>query len=118
MIKIAAAFIAVYGLIGTFTSYLYSTPAMALSVFMGSFSMLFNLLAIAFFWHFVFRKKLIALALVVIIFKYLILVTVLLVLAKSKHLVPVGFVIGMGALIFCAVGTVIFKALAREDSRL
>ena len=81
----------------------------ALSLLIGCFLMILNLLGLAFLWKLIFSKKSIALAVLVIIFKYLILGLILWNLSESTWLNPVGFVAGLGCLLIGIVGSLAFQ---------
>ena len=71
--------------------------------------MLINLIGIWFFWKLVFLKKSIAFVVLVIIFKYLILGVILWNLTQAPWFQPIGFLIGLSALLFGMVLSVFFK---------
>lgn len=81
----------------------------ATSLLIGCFLMILNLLGLAFLWKLIFSKKSIALAVLVIIFKYLILGLILWNLSESAWLNPVGFVAGLGCLLIGIVGSLAFQ---------
>jgi len=114
MIKLSALLIAGYTIVlSTALFFLYGLP-MAESCLMGGFLMLFNLLGIALLWHLVFSKKSIALAVFVIIFKYLILGVVLWNLAAVGWMKPLGLVLGLASLVFAILTATLMKNFVKS----
>ena len=109
MIKIVAAATLLFAIILTTASYIGSGIDSALSCATGAGTMLINLIGIWFCWRLVFLKKSIALAVLVIIFKYLILGLILWNFAKYQWFQPVSFIIGLSSLLFGIVSSVILK---------
>lgn len=71
--------------------------------------MLFNLLGLWILWKLIFSKKSIALAVLVIIFKYLILGLILWNLNQIQWIRPLGFVLGLGSLLVGVTFSAIFR---------
>lgn len=99
MIKNIAATIVVYTLLSGFAAYFYFNLEFSLSLLLGGIIMLLNLAGFAFVWRLIFVKKSIALAVFVIIFKYVILGMILWGLVSAPWLRPVGFLLGMTSLV-------------------
>lgn len=114
MIKIVAAAIAIYTLVATLAAAYYTDRSFAFSVLLGGMAILINIAGLTFSWRLIFMKKSIALAVLVIIFKYLLLGMALWSLIELKWLSPVGFCIGIGSLVFGTLAAVIFKAITRK----
>ena len=76
--------------------------------------MLINVGGLSAFWQLVFSKKLIALAAVIIIFKYLILAVILWSLYTLKWLSPVGFCIGLASLLFSVLVLLVVKQFSKN----
>ena len=114
MIKMIAAAIAIYTVVATFAASYYVDRAFALSVLLGGVTILVNIAGLAFSWRLIFMKKSIALAVLVIIFKYLLLGMALWGLIELKWLSSTGFCIGFGSLVFGILTAAIFKSLTRK----
>ena len=114
MIKIVAFAVAIYTLAATLAANFYVNQPFAISVLLGGLSIIANIAGLAFSWRLIFMKKSIALAVLVIIFKYLLLGMVLLSLMKFKWLSPAGFSIGLGSLIFGVLFAAIFNSFVRK----
>ena len=112
MIKNISIITLVYTLIASGLSYYYLSGSFALSVFVGGTMMLLNLEAISFFWNLIFYKKSIALAVFVIIFKYVILGIILLGLSTSGWLNAIGFLIGLTSLVFSILAAMLVKSFS------
>lgn len=65
--------------------------------------MLINLAGLAFVWSLIFAKKSIALAVFIIIFKYVILGMILWGLSSAQWLKPAGFLVGITSLVVAVV---------------
>jgi hypothetical protein len=115
MIKIIAFLILIYTGLGFILAEIYLDSGFSISLLIGGLLMLVNLLGLAFIWRLIFSKKSIALAVVVIIFKYVILGTVLWSFASHKWLKPLGLVVGLGSLIFAILLATIIKSFTKTD---
>ncbi len=109
MIKVVAAATFVFSAILILVCYASLGLDGAFSCALGAAVMLTNLIGIWFFWKLVFLKKSIALAILVIIFKYVILGLILWDLSQYQWLQPVGFIIGLSSLLFGIVSSVFYK---------
>jgi hypothetical protein len=81
----------------------------AISCLFGGTVMVVNLFGLSFLWKLIFSKKSIALAVLVIIFKYLILGLILWNLNQIQWIRPLGFVLGLGSLMIGVVTTALLK---------
>ena len=99
---VAAAF---FSIVLYFTSGLQT----AASCLFGGTVMILNLFGLWFLWKLIFSKKSIALAVLVIIFKYLILGLILWNLNQIQWIRPLGFVLGLGSLLIGVVCAALFK---------
>lgn len=92
-------------------SLLYFTSGFetAASCLFGGGVMVLNLFGLWFLWKLIFSKKSIALAVLVIIFKYLILGLILWNLNQIQWIRPLGFVVGLSSLMFGVVCGALFK---------
>ena len=77
--------------------------------------MLLNLAGLSFFWQLIFLKKSIALAVFVIIFKYVILGTILWNLTSAHWLKPVGFLLGLASLVFAIIVATLMKSFSSNN---
>lgn len=113
MIKKISLYLLLYTLIGFTLSYWLLNSSFALSFMVGGLAMLANVVGLSFIWRLIFYKKSIALAVFIIIFKYLILGMILWSFASVKWLSPIGFVCGLSALLF----SVLLAALLKSTSK-
>ena len=114
MIKIVAFAAAIYTVAACIVAVHYVNQAFSMSVLLGGLAVLLNIAGLSYSWRLIFMKKSIALAVLVIIFKYLLLGIVLWSLAETKWLSPVGFCIGLGSLVFAVLTAVLMKKLTQE----
>lgn len=114
MIKIVAFSAAMYTLVASLASVYYFGHYSAISVLLGGLAVMFNIAGISYTWRLIFMKKSIALAVLVIIFKYLLLGMILLGLMKFKWLSPAGFCVGLGSLIFGVLFAAMFNSFVRK----
>lgn len=82
---------------------------MALSCLFGGTVIVLNLGGLWLLWKLIFSKKSIALAVLVIIFKYVILGLILWNLNQIQWVRPIGFVLGLGSLMIGVVGVALLK---------
>lgn len=118
MIKFTAMAVAIFTLLISFGLYFHSGIDMAVSCLFGGAIMFVNLLGIYFLWHSVFAKKSIALAVLVIIFKYLILGAVLWNLASVVWIKPVGLILGLSTLVLGILSTTLIKVFDKTNKTL
>jgi hypothetical protein len=114
MIKKISFFILLYTLLGFALSYWFLNSAFALSFMVGGLAMLANVVGLSLIWRLIFYKKSIALAVFIIIFKYLILGMILWSFASVKWLSPVGFVCGLAALLFAVLLAALLKSVSEH----
>ena len=115
MIKTLATSIVLYTLAASFIANIMLSTDFAMSILIGGFTMLINVVGLALFWRLIFSKKLIALAMVIIIFKYLILAVVLWSLYNFKWINPLGFCIGLGSLMISIFVLLLTKQFLKKD---
>lgn len=115
MINYIAAAVGVYGFTASIASYFYIGGGFSANVFIGSLIVLSNLAALSFSWKRIFSKKSIALAIFVIIFKYVILGMILWGLSVAGWLNVIGFLVGLASLIFSVFAAMLMKSLKREN---
>lgn len=98
ILRVASFHLALTLVVCLFAGYLYGTPT-ALSVTWGSALMGSNLILLLWAWKRIFVKKLIALAVSVIVFKYAILIAMLYLTITKQWAEPKAFVFGLGSLL-------------------
>jgi hypothetical protein len=118
MIKSIALFIVFYTTAFCLAFLFYSHYESAASCALGGVIMLVNLLGLTFLWYLVFSKKSIALAVFVIIFKYLILGFILWKLADVSWMKPVGLVIGLSTLVLAILSATMMKSFVKTNKTL
>lgn len=115
MINYIAASVVVYGFAASIASYFYFGVGFSANVTIGALIVLLNLAALSFSWKRIFSKKSIALAIFVIIFKYVILGMILWGLSVSGWLNVIGFLVGLASLLFSVFTAMLIKSLKREN---
>lgn len=105
----AAILIALYSLLFSLILLKFRTSDAAFNCLVAGAIMLLNFLAITWLWKIIFNKKSIALAVLIIIFKYLILAMILWKLSSWIVLDPVGLVVGFSSLLFAALTTTLLS---------
>lgn len=114
MIKLTARFLIVYIVLASVALYFsLGTPA-AYSCLAGGGLMLLDLGGFYLAWQLYFRKKSIALMVLVIIFKYFVLALVFWSLTKVSWIHPFGFVIGISTLVLAILSMTVAKSFARK----
>lgn len=81
----------------------FDTWQLSASVFIGGLMMMVNFAVLAWSWHMIGRKKLIALSLLVIVSKYTILAVVLYSVLSLPWVRPFGFIVGVSIFVLAAV---------------
>ena len=114
MIKKISLFILFYTLIGFALANWFLNSSFALSFLVGGLAMLANVVGLSFIWRLIFYKKSIALAIFIIIFKYLILGMILWSFASVKWLSPIGFVCGLSALLVSVLWAALLKSISKN----
>lgn len=109
MIKCSAIISLVFSILIALGLYFKFGPEMAFSCLFGGVIILLNLLGLWIVWKFIFSKKSIALAVLVIIFKYVILGLILWNLNQIQWMRPLGFILGLSSLMFGVVCAALFK---------
>ncbi len=109
MIKFTAISSFVASVIFSIALYFTTGFESAISCMFGGTVMVVNLFGLWFLWKLIFSKKSIALAVLIIIFKYLILGLILWNLNQIQWIRPMGFVLGLSSLLIGVVCTAIFK---------
>ena len=99
-----------YSLTTSLITYIYLGSNFAISVFFGGLTVIINLAILTFFWNIIFSKKSIALAVFVIIFKYVILGMILWSLSTFGWFNIQGFLIGLAALVFSITIATLLKS--------
>lgn len=115
MIKNIAIAGVAYGFTASIASYIYFGPNFSANVIIGSLVVLLNLAALSFSWKRIFSKKSIALAIFVIIFKYVILGMILWGLSVAGYLNVIGFLVGLASLLFSVFAAMLIKSLRKEN---
>ena len=118
MIKLIAISLIVYTNLISALLFFTHGQAVALSCLIGGGIMLLNLLGIYLLWHLIFSKKSIALAVFVIIFKYLILGVVLWNLSSISWLKPLGLVAGLSTLVLAILSATLMKGFVKTNKTL
>ena len=114
MIKFTAISSFVTAVIFSIILYFASSFEAAISCLFGGTVMVVNLFGLWFLWKLIFSKKSIALAVLVIIFKYLILGLILWNLNQIQWIRPLGFVLGLGSLMIGVVCAALFREKAKN----
>lgn len=115
MIKNIAVAVTAYALAASTAAYFYYGTIFAANVFIGALIVLLNLVALSFSWKRIFSKKSIALAIFVIIFKYVILGMILWGLSVTGWLNVFGFLVGLASLLFSVFAAMLIKSLRNEN---
>ncbi len=115
MINYIAAAVVVYGFTASIATYFYFGFGFSANVVIGALIVLLNLAALSFSWKRIFSKKSIALAVFVIIFKYVILGMILWGLSVAGWLNVIGFLIGLASLLFSVFAAMLMKSLKTEN---
>ena len=115
MINKIARIVIAYAVIASFAAYFYLVISFSVNVFIGSTTVLLNLAALSFSWKRIFSKKTIALAVFVIIFKYVILGMILWGLSVAGWLNVIGFLVGVASLLFSVFAVMLIKSLSNEN---
>ena len=107
---------AIYSLFGAVLAGFYAGPPAGFSFLAGGLFILASFGGLVLVWSLIFGKKSIALAVLVIIFKYVILGLILWSLTLQRGFSLLGFVLGLGALIFAILGAALIKSFWRPDA--
>ena len=101
-------------IVGSFLIWIYSTQS-AISFASGGTLVALNFLILGFAWSLIFQKKLIALAVPLIIFKYAILGLIIYQVIQSSSLDILWFCLGIGSFVISALIFVIFEVRRRPN---
>lgn len=105
----------VWGLVFATICYLLKFNDATISIIAGVFGLIINFLVLSLAWKLIFLKKSIALAVLVIIFKYLILALVLWAISTAPWFEPVGFVLALASFLLAIVCSTIFKKRIKKE---
>jgi hypothetical protein len=115
MIKYLATSVVVYtAVLAAILLYKYDS-GMAAGAILGGSTILASLGGLGLYWHFIFMKKPIAFMLFIIIFKYLILIGLLWCVYSFKWINPIGFCLGLTALIFSLLVALVLKRIESRN---
>lgn len=114
MIKYIAASIFLYTVALACILFAFSNVGMAIGAILGGLTVLVSFGGLAAHWHLVFIKKHIAFVLLIIIFKYLILIGLLWSVYSYKWINPIGFCIGLTALMFSLIVALVVKKFEKK----
>ncbi|AGH94228.1 hypothetical protein [Pseudobdellovibrio exovorus] len=114
MIKNTAVSMVLYTLLAAGLGYYLYGPDQAFSIATGGVIMLLTLMSFVIVFAVVFYKKLIALAVFVIILKYVILGLILWNLSSAKWLKPIGLIIGLASLLIAILVATFMKSVSKE----
>jgi hypothetical protein len=109
MINLVAISVALFTLILSLVCFFVFNVDTGLSCLFGGALMMINMLGLALLWRLIFSKKSIALAILVIIFKFLILGLILWNLRQAEWIKPIGFVLGLSSLVLGILGFSVYK---------
>ncbi|HEX7674443.1 MAG TPA: hypothetical protein VF412_09735 [Bdellovibrio sp.] len=98
-------------LLGFSLFWLNNAPHQALSFAAGSLTILVSLALLGWGWSLIFEKKLIALAVAIIVFKYAILGIIIFTIVKLPWFNPLWFAMGVASFVISAITYAIFEAL-------
>lgn len=115
MIKFTAQWLFIFTLIIASVLYFTLGNEVAYSCLFGGGIMLANLFGIYLLWFLVFSKKSIALAVFVIIFKYLILGAVLWNLTSIPWMRPIGLLLGFSTLLIAILSATLMKSFVKNN---
>lgn len=101
-------------LLGAALVWHFATYQAALSFFVGSATLFLSLLMLGIGYGLIFKKKLVALAIGIIVFKYAILGIIIFALVKFHWFNPLWFSLGLASLVFSALFYAIREALNKE----
>lgn len=114
MIKYIALSIILYTCVVASILFSFFDRGLAVGSILGGLTVLVSFGGIAAYWHLIFIKKHIAFVLLLIIFKYLILIGLLWSVYSFKWINPLGYCIGLAALIFSLVVAVIVRRFEKS----
>jgi hypothetical protein len=115
MIKVTAVSITFFTFLASALLYKLFGLDYVMSTLSGGAFMVLNLAGLYILWKLIFSKKSIALAVLVIIFKYSILGYFLWILPQLQWLKPTGFIVGLSTLIFGIFTAMILKKYFQKN---
>lgn len=115
MIKHIAASIILYTALVASILFALADKGMAVGAILGGLTVFVSFGGLAAYWHLIFVKKHIAFVLLIIIFKYLILIGLLWSVYSFKWINPIGFCIGLTALIFSLIVALFVKKFEKKS---
>lgn len=116
MIKYLILSIVIYTALISGLTYAFFDKNLSIGVLFGGLTVLTSIGGLASHWYLIIHKKLIALALLIIIFKYLILIALLWSVYSFKWIDPIGFCLGLTALIFSLFVALVIKRFSKNVS--
>ena len=114
MIKYIAASIVLYTVLVASILFAFTDIGLAVGAILGGLTVFVSFGGLAAYWHLIFIKKHIAFVLLIIIFKYLILIGLLWSVYSVKWINPIGFCIGLTALIFSLIVALFVKKFEKN----
>lgn len=115
MIKYIAASIFLYTVAIASILFAFTDIGLTVGAILGGLTVFVSFGGLAAYWHLVFVKKYIAFVLLIIIFKYLILIGLLWSMFTYKWINPIGFCIGLTALIFSLIVALFVKKFEKKS---
>lgn len=104
------------GLLGFLSLFRYGAPSAAFSFISGSGLMLISFLLLYIGWRLIFKKKLVALAIMVIVFKYAILGIIIFTIVKLPWFHAEWFLIGVASFVLSALFFAFKESLKKEGN--
>jgi hypothetical protein len=89
--------------VGTLALYFYGARQEALSFVVAGFIVTGNFILLGLGWKLVFNKKLVALSVLIIVFKYAILGVIIYVIVKQNWLLPIWFAGGVASMMMASL---------------
>ncbi|MCC2679372.1 MAG: hypothetical protein K0R29_1948 [Pseudobdellovibrio sp.] len=115
MIKTIALSIVAYTVLIACILFAITDKGLAVGAILGGLTVFVSFAGLAAYWHLIFVKKHIAFVLLIIIFKYLILIGLLWSVYTQKWINPIGFCIGLTALMFSLIVALIVKKFEKKS---
>jgi len=115
MIKYIAISIVAYTALLASILFAFADKGLAVGAILGGITVFVSFSGLAAYWHLIFIKKHIAFVLLIIIFKYLILIGLLWSVYTQKWINPIGFCIGLTALIFSLLVAIVVKKIEKKS---
>lgn len=115
MIKSIAVSVVLYTALLACILFAFADKGLAVGAILGGMTVFVSFGGLAAYWHLIFVKKHIAFVLLIIIFKYLILIGLLWSVYTFKWINPIGFCIGLTALIFSLIVALVVKKFQKKS---